>query len=102
MLKKIMPELPLTDVPAGIAHYRDVLGFKVNYQQHYIGVMDRDAVRLLLMRSPEQKQGAATHAHAPDRTATLLPVSRTWPGAVHQVIRGTLCAHVLSTRESAR
>ncbi len=48
-LGKIMPELPLSDVPAGVAHYRDVLGFSVNYQQHDIGVMDRDAVRLLLI-----------------------------------------------------
>jgi hypothetical protein len=26
MLTMIMPELPLDDVPVGIAHYRDVLG----------------------------------------------------------------------------
>jgi predicted enzyme related to lactoylglutathione lyase len=57
MLKKIMPELPLTDVPAGIAHYRDVLGFKVNYQQHDIGVMDRDAVRLLLIAKTDRHRG---------------------------------------------
>ena len=30
MLTKIMPELPLDDVPAGIANYRDVLGFQIN------------------------------------------------------------------------
>ena len=29
-----MPEFPLDDVPAGVAYYRDVLGFEVNYQQH--------------------------------------------------------------------
>jgi hypothetical protein len=62
-----------------------------------------DARRLVRrLRSPEREKGAAKHTHAPDRTATLLPVSRTWRGAVLQVIRGTLCAHVLSTRESAR
>lgn len=49
MLRKIMPELPLTDVAAGVAYYRDVLGFSINYQQHDLGVMDRDAVRLLLI-----------------------------------------------------
>jgi hypothetical protein len=37
MLKKIMPELPLTDAPAGVVYYRDMLGFSVNYQQHDIG-----------------------------------------------------------------
>ena len=49
MLRKIMPELPVTDVAAGVAYYRDVLGFSINYQQHDLGVMDRDAVRLLLI-----------------------------------------------------
>ncbi len=47
-LRKIMPSLPLSNVPAGVAYYRDVLGFSVNYQQHNLGVMDRDEVRLLL------------------------------------------------------
>lgn len=49
MLERIMPELPLHDVPAGVAHYRDVLGFSVNHQQHDLGVMDHDSVRLLLI-----------------------------------------------------
>ena len=57
MLQTIMPELPLDDVPRGVAHYRDVLGFEVNYQQHDIGVMDRDAVRLLLIGRTEQHRG---------------------------------------------
>jgi uncharacterized glyoxalase superfamily protein PhnB len=53
MFDKIMPELPLTDVFAGLAYYRDVLGFSVNYQQHDIAVMDRDIVRILLIaRTP--------------------------------------------------
>jgi hypothetical protein len=57
MLWQIMPELPLADVPAGVAHYRDILGFSVNYQQHDIGVMDRDAVRLLLVARTERHTG---------------------------------------------
>ena len=53
MLRRVMPELPLSDVGAGVAHYRDVLGFEVNYAQHDIGVMDRDEMRVLLIaRSP--------------------------------------------------
>ena len=52
-LRKVMPELPCTDVAAAVAHYRDVLGFEVNYQQGDIGVMDRDGQRLLLIaRTP--------------------------------------------------
>ena len=56
-LVKIIPELPLSDVSAGVAHYRDVLGFSVNYQQHDIGVMDRNAVRLLLIAKTERHTG---------------------------------------------
>ena len=57
MLEKVMPELPLDDVPAAVAHYRDVLGFRVNYQQHDIGVMDRDAIRVLLIARTERHRG---------------------------------------------
>jgi uncharacterized glyoxalase superfamily protein PhnB len=60
MLRSIMPELPLDDVPAGVAYYRDVLGFQVNYQQHDLGVMDRDAVRLLLIARTERHKGIAS------------------------------------------
>jgi catechol 2,3-dioxygenase-like lactoylglutathione lyase family enzyme len=49
MMTAIMPELPMDDVPAGVRYYRDVLGFSVNYEQHNIGVLDRDAIRLLLI-----------------------------------------------------
>ena len=52
-----MPELPVSDVPGGIAHYRDVLGFSVNYEQDDLGVMDRDAVRLLLVLRTERYSG---------------------------------------------
>ena len=56
-LRKIMPELPLTDVPAGVAYYREVLGFTVNYAQHDLGVMDRDSTRLLLVARTERHSG---------------------------------------------
>jgi uncharacterized glyoxalase superfamily protein PhnB len=57
LLRQIMPALPLDNVPAGVAHYRDVLGFHVNYQQHDLGVMDRDDVRLLLIARTERHKG---------------------------------------------
>jgi catechol 2,3-dioxygenase-like lactoylglutathione lyase family enzyme len=61
MMSRIMPELPCDDVPASVKHYRDVLGFIVNYAQDDLGVMDRDEVRLLLVsRTPEQRVGAAS------------------------------------------
>ena len=53
MMRKIMPELPSDDVSTAVRHYRDVLGFSVNYEQHDIGVLDRDDVRLLVIaRTP--------------------------------------------------
>jgi predicted enzyme related to lactoylglutathione lyase len=53
MVRKVMPELPHQDVPAGVRHYRDVLGFSINYAQDDIGVMDRDEARVLLIsRTP--------------------------------------------------
>jgi uncharacterized glyoxalase superfamily protein PhnB len=60
LLEKIMPELPLTDVAAGVAHYRDVLGFRVNYAQADIGVLDRDAVRVILIARTERHAGIGT------------------------------------------
>lgn len=57
MLKKIMPELPLDDVPAGVDYYKNILGFQINYQQHDIGVMDRDAVRVLLVARTQRHTG---------------------------------------------
>jgi uncharacterized glyoxalase superfamily protein PhnB len=60
MLSRIMPELPSDDVPAAVAHYRDVLGFTVNYAQRDLGVMDRDEVRLLLIARTPQHRGVGS------------------------------------------
>ena len=91
MLRKIMPELPLADVAAGVAYYRDVLGFQVNYQQHDLGVMDRDRVRLLLIARTDRHSGIGScyvyvedadvlHAELRAAGANVLddPVSRPW------------------------
>jgi catechol 2,3-dioxygenase-like lactoylglutathione lyase family enzyme len=56
-LRKIIPSLPLSDVPACVAYYRDVLGFKVNYAQDDIGVMDRDEVTILLIARTDLHTG---------------------------------------------
>ena len=57
MMSRIMPELPCDDVPAAVAHYRDVLGFSINYAQDEIGVMERDEVSLLLIARTPQHGG---------------------------------------------
>ena len=90
-LRTIMPELPLDNVPAGVAYYRDVLGFEVNYQQHDLGVMDRDEVRLLLIARTEGHKGIgscslyvnavdALHAELVEKGANVQgqPISRPW------------------------
>ena len=91
VLRQIMPSLPLDNVPAGVAYYRDVLGFKINYQQHDLGVMDRDEVRVLLVARTERHKGIGSayvyienadtlHAELRAKGANVLgePVSHPW------------------------
>ena len=91
MMRKVMPELPVHDVAAAVSYYRDVLGFTINYQQHDIGVMDRDAIRLLLVARTAQFSGPASayvyvadadalHAELLARGALVQsePVSQPW------------------------
>jgi catechol 2,3-dioxygenase-like lactoylglutathione lyase family enzyme len=56
-LRRTLPELPLSDIEAGVAHYQDILGFRINYAQGDLGVMDRDDVTLLLIRRDERHGG---------------------------------------------
>jgi catechol 2,3-dioxygenase-like lactoylglutathione lyase family enzyme len=57
MMLKALPELPFDDVPAAVKYYRDVLGFRINYQQHDLGVMDRDEITVLLVARTAEHQG---------------------------------------------
>jgi predicted enzyme related to lactoylglutathione lyase len=79
------------DVSAGVAHYRDVLGFTVNYAQHDIGIMDRDRVRVALIARTERHRGIgscyvyirdadALHAELIAKGANVLdePISMPW------------------------
>lgn len=67
MMKKIMPELPLDDVAAGVAYYRDVFGFTINYQQDDLGVMERDDIGVLLIARTERHKGiGAAYAYVED------------------------------------
>ena len=89
--EKIMPEFPLADVAAGVAYYRDVLGFSVNHQHEGFAVMDRDRARILLITKTGQHKGIAScyvyvadadalHAELTARGANVeaAPVSRPW------------------------
>lgn len=91
LLEQALPELPLADVAAGVAHYRDVLGFHINYAQDDFGVMDRDDVTVLLIPKTPQRQGIgscyvyvrdadALHAELVAKGANVQgePVSRPW------------------------
>jgi len=57
LLRKALPDLPFRDVAAAVAYYRDVLGFRINYQQHDLGVMDRDDITVLLIPRTELYKG---------------------------------------------
>jgi predicted enzyme related to lactoylglutathione lyase len=56
-IRQALPELPCDDIAAAVAYYRDVLGFRINYQQHDLGVMDRDKITILLIARTEQHKG---------------------------------------------
>lgn len=56
-LRQMLPELPFTDVAAAVAYYQQVLGFRVNYAQHDLGVMDRDEVTILLIARTDRHAG---------------------------------------------
>jgi catechol 2,3-dioxygenase-like lactoylglutathione lyase family enzyme len=56
-LQQMLPELPLSDVSAGVTYYQRVLGFRINYAQDDLGVMDRDDVTILLIARTERHTG---------------------------------------------
>jgi uncharacterized glyoxalase superfamily protein PhnB len=90
-LQQMLPELPLTDVAAGVEYYQRVLGFHINYVQHDLGVMYRDDVTILLIQRPPTHTGIgsceayvrdadALHAELLARGADVQgpPVSHPW------------------------
>jgi uncharacterized glyoxalase superfamily protein PhnB len=91
MMRKALPELPFNDVAAAVTYYRDVLGFRINYQQDDLGVMDRDEITVLLVARSKQLNGIgafevyvenadALYAELRDKGANLQgePVSHPW------------------------
>lgn len=91
MLQKALLELSCKDVAAAVAYYRDVLGFKINYQQDDLGVMDRDRVTILLIPRAAPHAGAgsayfyiadadALHAELSAKGANVSgePISHPW------------------------
>lgn len=89
-LLQALPALPLSDVAAGVKYYCDVLGFRINYAQHDLGVMDRDDITLLLVQRSDRdtfgscefyvRDADALHAELVARGAKVLgpPVSQPW------------------------
>jgi uncharacterized glyoxalase superfamily protein PhnB len=66
-LEKVLPELPVDDVPAALRHYRDVLGFRVDHAQDDIAVMYRDTVTVLLIaRTPEHRGIGSLYSYVHD------------------------------------
>jgi len=56
-MQQALPELPVGKVAEAVEYYRHVLGFKINYQQDDLGVMDRDAITILLIKRTEHHLG---------------------------------------------
>lgn len=90
-LRQMLPHLPCDNVGAAIVHYRDVLGFSVNYQQDDLGVMYRDSVTLLLIARTKRHTGIGSctvyinsadelYAELTSKGANVQgePVSRPW------------------------
>lgn len=90
-LRRLLPELPFTDVRAGVEYYQRVLGFRVNYAEGDVGVMDRDDVTLVLIKRTDRHAGIgscyayvnnadALHAELTRRGANVqgAPVSHPW------------------------
>lgn len=90
-LMQMLPGLPLSDVAAGVEYYQRILGFRVNYVQHDLGVMDRDDVTILLIQRRADHTGVAVceayvrdadslHAELVGRGADVqgAPVSHPW------------------------
>jgi len=90
-LRQALPELPLSDVSAGVAYYQKVLGFRINYAQDDLGVMYRDDITLLLIARTERHTGIgscefyirdadALHAELLAKGGNVqgAPVSRPW------------------------
>jgi uncharacterized glyoxalase superfamily protein PhnB len=90
-LEQALPQLPVDDVAGAVAHYCDVLGFRINYQQQDLGVMYRDAITLLLIQRTPKHTGIgscgfyvadadALHAELTAKGAHVIaaPVSRPW------------------------
>ncbi len=91
MLEKALPELPHSNVQAGIAHYLDVLGFQINYAQDDFGVLYRDDVTVLIIPRSDAHKGIgscyvyihdadALHAELRAKGANVQgePVSHPW------------------------
>ena len=90
-LREALPIFPMKDVQAGIAYYREKLGFSINYSQHDLGVMYRDECTLLLVPRGTKYAGIAAgefytrnadelHAELTRRGANVRgePVSHPW------------------------
>jgi catechol 2,3-dioxygenase-like lactoylglutathione lyase family enzyme len=70
MVQQALPEFPCDDLAGAIAHYRNVLGFHINYADEYVGVMDRDRVTILLMpRTPKHSGIGSAYFYVEDADA---------------------------------
>lgn len=98
-LQKALPELPCNNVAIAVQYYVHVLGFKINYEQHDIGVMYRDEVTILLIERTPKHTGIGSFEVYVENADTLYdeflakganllgpPVSQPWGLRTFQVL----------------
>jgi len=66
LLETVMPCMPVSDVAAAARHYSEVFAFTVNHQQDDLAVMDRDRVRLLLVKRTSRSGVGSAYVYVQD------------------------------------
>lgn len=98
MMLRTLPEMPVLGVAAAVAHYRDVLGFRINHQQDDLGVMDRDRITVLLIPRTDDRPGiGATYVYVEDADALYAELR-----AKGANIQGEPVSHPWGLRDFAR
>ena len=52
-LVKVIPKIFYADIKVGLHLFRDGLGFKINYQDDYLKIIERDGVTIQLVEDEE-------------------------------------------------
>jgi len=68
-LRQMIPELPLSDIAAGVTHYCEVLGFRINFAKDDLGILNRDSVTIALIPKTERHGIGSCYMYISDADA---------------------------------